>query len=144
LDLGDLDVTFGDDELDAYVARTRKTAETMRPKSEGQLAVFLVLDAYAYFRYIDHDGDLPPTTARVTTLVDRLVSPPFRQALREWYASACELNPSAEKFREFLAQRIDEDLPLHPREQRRLAGAVAVLSSCPFTCYAANIPSAAS
>jgi hypothetical protein len=67
--------------------------------------VFALMDAYGWFRLIDGEH-----SAKIEEIVELLLSPELRPALRSWYKRCGNrMNPTAMDFREHLSKLSGEN-----------------------------------
>jgi hypothetical protein len=98
-------MTFDDPDLQRHFDRV---ATLMTSLPEEIRPIFALIDAYTWFRLIE--GEQSP---RLQDILQRLIAPELRPALRRWYAGfGGDMNPGAMEFHDFLERTIGEGLPL--------------------------------
>lgn len=92
---------FEDPELQSVYERNFRC---LQYEDSGLREVQSILGAYDWFHLIDRHG-----SPRVAAIMDALLSPDLRPALRRWYARCGEsMNPAAVEFRERLSNLAGE------------------------------------
>jgi hypothetical protein len=72
--------------------------------TDEERPVFALMDAWGWFRLLDGDQ-----TAKIQDIINHLLSPALRPALRSWYHRyGDKMNPTAIEFREHLRQLAGE------------------------------------
>jgi hypothetical protein len=94
-------VKFTDSELQQHVERVIPKVKSLPAE---QRPIFALMDAYGRFAVTDGEQ-----SARVREIIQLLLSPELRPALRSWYlGNGDRMNPSAIEFRDRLAQLAGE------------------------------------
>lgn len=96
-------MTFKDKQLEQHFERTMSLHAGNLPTEERP--VFALMAAYGWFRRIDGEQ-----SSRVTEVIELLLLPELRPALRSWYEKFGEnsMNPMALEFRERLSKLAGE------------------------------------
>ena len=97
-------VKFNDTQLQQHFDHTMSLR--VENLSDEERPVFALMTAYGWFRRVD--GEQSP---KVCEIIDHLLLPELRPALRSWYSrSGDRINPAAMEFREYLSELAKEKL----------------------------------
>ena len=107
------EIKFQDLELCSYFEENERIGK-LAPDPDTQM-IFRLFDAYDRFRVFEEDPPLTdeswPKSGKIREIVQYLVAPENRAALKKWYVQAPrDLNPAAQQMRSRLSKLIGEEL----------------------------------